>query len=104
PLNMFWAGAIILYLYQPIVYFDYFVAWYGQDVLEETLLWVLLGLSFVVIGYEGRWGVRWGEMVPALPQYLSRQGLFGAALSLIRSEEHTSELQSQSNLVCRLLL
>src|SRR3990167_10453499 len=26
------------------------------------------------------------------------------SLSLIRSEEHTSELQSQSNLVCRLLL
>src|SRR2546430_10536835 len=26
------------------------------------------------------------------------------ALTLIRSEEHTSELQSQSNLVCRLLL
>jgi hypothetical protein len=83
PLNMFWAGAIILYLYQPIAFFDYFVAWYGQDVLEETLLWVLLGLSFVVIGYEGRWGVRWGKMVPALPQHLSRQGLFGAALSLI---------------------
>src|SRR2546430_10004794 len=28
----------------------------------------------------------------------------GRALALIRSEEHTSELQSQSNLVCRLLL
>src|SRR5688572_31007937 len=27
-----------------------------------------------------------------------------AALSAARSEEHTSELQSQSNLVCRLLL
>src|SRR2546430_11620066 len=27
-----------------------------------------------------------------------------AATPLIRSEEHTSELQSQSNLVCRLLL
>src|SRR2546430_3422845 len=27
-----------------------------------------------------------------------------AASSVIRSEEHTSELQSQSNLVCRLLL
>src|SRR5205085_6444203 len=26
------------------------------------------------------------------------------AVTLIRSEEHTSELQSQSNLVCRLLL
>src|SRR2546430_12991296 len=28
----------------------------------------------------------------------------GALLPLSRSEEHTSELQSQSNLVCRLLL
>src|SRR2546430_11791875 len=28
----------------------------------------------------------------------------GCALALSRSEEHTSELQSQSNLVCRLLL
>src|SRR2546430_12868994 len=27
-----------------------------------------------------------------------------AAVELLRSEEHTSELQSQSNLVCRLLL
>src|SRR5256886_7082334 len=27
-----------------------------------------------------------------------------ASSSLVRSEEHTSELQSQSNLVCRLLL
>src|SRR2546430_3641059 len=33
------------------------------------------------------------------------QHLFGAADRLFpRSEEHTSELQSQSNLVCRLLL
>src|SRR2546427_6771596 len=30
--------------------------------------------------------------------------LRGARLSSTRSEEHTSELQSQSNLVCRLLL
>src|SRR2546430_6907930 len=28
----------------------------------------------------------------------------GAPVDLTRSEEHTSELQSQSNLVCRLLL
>src|SRR2546427_4792694 len=33
---------------------------------------------------------------------LSAPFLLGAAL--LRSEEHTSELQSQSNLVCRLLL
>src|SRR5688572_31560050 len=31
-------------------------------------------------------------------------GLVGPRAARIRSEEHTSELQSQSNLVCRLLL
>src|SRR2546430_8988086 len=35
---------------------------------------------------------------------LLRQGQHRASLSGDRSEEHTSELQSQSNLVCRLLL
>src|SRR2546430_9476224 len=48
----------------------------------------------------------------ALPIYPLRGGRgrhprCGAALArcpLVRSEEHTSELQSQSNLVCRLLL
>src|SRR2546427_3958048 len=38
---------------------------------------------------------------------VSRRGflkLMGSSLALARSEEHTSELQSQSNLVCRLLL
>src|SRR5688572_33215930 len=34
---------------------------------------------------------------------LARAG-FEAGPSVVRSEEHTSELQSQSNLVCRLLL
>src|SRR5688572_32110455 len=31
-------------------------------------------------------------------------GVLSLGLLLLRSEEHTSELQSQSNLVCRLLL
>src|SRR2546427_5048175 len=35
---------------------------------------------------------------------LWRQGQADQASSVHRSEEHTSELQSQSNLVCRLLL
>src|SRR2546427_6657292 len=34
----------------------------------------------------------------------SREGFPSAGRRLHRSEEHTSELQSQSNLVCRLLL
>src|SRR5688572_30918035 len=39
---------------------------------------------------------------PAAPQKKHR--LNGSDDSMNRSEEHTSELQSQSNLVCRLLL
>src|SRR5438270_9490075 len=40
-----------------------------------------------------------------LPQRRARSGArAGTATPGIRSEEHTSELQSQSNLVCRLLL
>src|SRR2546430_13151763 len=39
------------------------------------------------------------------PEAIDRVALVGFAdASLVRSEEHTSELQSQSNLVCRLLL
>src|SRR2546427_2091861 len=34
----------------------------------------------------------------------SRRPVVQARLPAVRSEEHTSELQSQSNLVCRLLL
>src|SRR5688572_31603813 len=42
---------------------------------------------------------RVGDFFPALGQ-VGRLQLAG----IVRSEEHTSELQSQSNLVCRLLL
>src|SRR5688572_32764741 len=35
---------------------------------------------------------------------ISRKHTLSASLAYARSEEHTSELQSQSNLVCRLLL
>src|SRR2546430_11381938 len=38
----------------------------------------------------------------SLEELQARRGT--ALLQLLRSEEHTSELQSQSNLVCRLLL
>src|SRR2546427_8379240 len=43
--------------------------------------------------------VRWTE-----PQHLLCNVQGGRRLGFARSEEHTSELQSQSNLVCRLLL
>src|SRR2546430_12100747 len=42
--------------------------------------------------------------VPALTGSIDRELAVRAVGCGIRSEEHTSELQSQSNLVCRLLL
>src|SRR2546427_10757912 len=47
-----------------------------------------------------------GARVPgvALLRLAQRHPAPGRALDVERSEEHTSELQSQSNLVCRLLL
>src|SRR5258706_10940533 len=49
-----------------------------------------------------------GHYLPGvLPPWRLKVGLAlggGAARGLVRSEEHTSELQSLTNLVCRLLL
>src|SRR5437016_9279094 len=45
-----------------------------------------------------------GSGVDAQPAKASRAITDSAVLSLLRSEEHTSELQSLTNLVCRLLL
>src|SRR2546427_5617184 len=48
----------------------------------------------LVVGARRRGGGRWKRFAPCSGSYWF----------LYRSEEHTSELQSQSNLVCRLLL
>src|SRR5688572_31072118 len=46
-----------------------------------------------------------GAAVPAFGGALVNEGTAGImSCTFYRSEEHTSELQSQSNLVCRLLL
>src|SRR5260370_19918692 len=45
------------------------------------------------------------KLSPELPEaWLRTAGLLRLASALFRSEEHTSELQSHLNLVCRLLL
>src|SRR2546430_13377997 len=48
---------------------------------------------------------RAGKLLGVLRARLGRLLVLGSGRErLVRSEEHTSELQSQSNLVCRLLL
>src|SRR5205085_5676644 len=44
------------------------------------------------------------SLYSAVTSAMLRMGLLAEWLAATRSEEHTSELQSQSNLVCRLLL
>src|SRR5256885_3714840 len=46
---------------------------------------------------------RWRYLLPYIPHYFRSLPLAGYDL-VVRSEEHTSELQSPCNLVCRLLL
>src|SRR2546430_10815394 len=95
-----------------------------RQVMTETVLLTLVGgLLGLVVGASG---IRLLEVLGAdrLPLgahiafdgWLASIGLAGAVIlgiviavpiawfNLSRSEEHTSELQSQSNLVCRLLL
>src|SRR5690242_21261023 len=69
-----------------------------------------------VQGREVRKGVRLGHLQPSEPGAVSRAGQgfefcksvpagdHGQSAGPPRSEEHTSELQSHVNLVCRLLL
>src|SRR5436189_1391046 len=45
-----------------------------------------------------------GTVGSVVPENVGVPGLFGPALASMRSEEHTSELQSPMYLVCRLLL
>src|SRR2546430_12321248 len=47
---------------------------------------------------------RAGRLLGAVEAELTNEKLHTVRGSILRSEEHTSELQSQSNLVCRLLL
>src|SRR5436309_10546627 len=52
--------------------------------------------------YNSISAVRFAEL--AIEKQLKRRGGRDSAAHPIRSEEHTSELQSRENLVCRLLL
>src|SRR2546430_13366583 len=60
--------------------------------------------------HAGRGGVRHRDRGQCCPEPCDAHGTriqrlaYGEQLGSVRSEEHTSALQSQSNLVCRLLL
>src|SRR5690606_40559909 len=83
--------------------------------LDSTQIGLLLGFSgFVIVVFEmvlvhfveHRFTVRqimvWGTAITSIAYFMLNID-FGL-IWLYRSEEHTSELQSRENLVCRLLL
>src|SRR2546427_1902624 len=57
-----------------------------------------------VIDERGVVAIPKGSRAELIVTNISRQDVSVDLESVVRSEEHTSELQSQSNLVCRLLL
>src|SRR5688572_31285429 len=67
----------------------------NNTILSVMFFALMMGIGMVMTRTDGTEVLRRGI-----------QGLFDVSMTLIglRSEEHTSELQSQSNLVCRLLL
>src|SRR5688572_31639027 len=86
-------------------------AWCRADRLADTVIHEALARSGVVVA-----ALDWRQP-PVAPYPASFQDIhyairwlkgraaeLGSRPDLVRSEEHTSELQSQSNLVCRLLL
>src|SRR6266511_2747782 len=66
----------------------------------SAYLFVALGIAFLAAWYVGT--RQYVYMVPAA--VLIAFGLGLVVPTWLRSEEHTSELQSRENLVCRLLL
>src|SRR5688572_5469553 len=78
-----------------------------QRLCEESYSSLYESDAAILAGLGGVWK-RVGELAAIDPQFApyveARDGIKGQLEDLARSEEHTSELQSQSNLVCRLLL
>src|SRR5947208_10762189 len=75
---------------------------YGWKV---TLLILLAGAGFAIFLFYGTWAQTFDmKNVGEMPERNTVYDVDGKIYSRLRSEEHTSELQSPDHLVCRLLL
>lgn len=64
PLMMFWAGILVCNVYEPFQDGVTYLSWHGDAVFLKSLALVILGCTFVVIGYDGPIGVRLGNLLP----------------------------------------
>src|SRR5688572_31821264 len=76
---------------------------------SKALLWlvVIVTVAFAVVLWPLSGAVSWAVFIAIVFSSLQERSVLvcrGRRGWAARSEEHTSELQSQSNLVCRLLL
>src|SRR2546427_2341797 len=70
---------------------------FSLPILCGILLTAVLYRAGLTAAMPGMWILLYGAAI-------ATGGAFSVPIVPVRSEEHTSELQSQSNLVCRLLL
>lgn len=75
PLNFLWAGAAVVYVMQPVMYSESLRSWRIPGILEKTLLWILITLAFVIVGYETRLGASVARALPLPPSRLKPMGL-----------------------------
>jgi hypothetical protein len=83
PLNMFWAGCVVVYVLEPIKYGDVFIAWYPSKVFDQTLFWTVCAAAAVVTGYESGLGQSVGRLLPRFPERLCPGRTALAAMALV---------------------
>src|SRR2546426_4151944 len=71
---------------------------------RRAALWGLLGAK-VVSSWGVQWDIQWHTLIGRDSFWIAPHLMtYAGVVVMDRSEEHTSELQSPCNLVCRLLL
>src|SRR2546427_917437 len=71
---------------------------------QRACRWQACAVPLACVALLALAGPWWSDYLSGLVVKTMILAIFALSLQLLRSEEHTSELQSQSNLVCRLLL
>src|SRR5690606_39634192 len=102
----YWAVGGILLILLELAIPAFFVIWFGLGALLVAGVMLVVGDASLTTQLA-LWGVASLAMVALWFQVFNpkrHKTLVGTAAGEVRSEEHTSELQSRENLVCRLLL